>query len=386
MDVELAPLDERAALIDEWAALEPHCDPSCFIASPWIATWLESLPASQRLWAVRARAGDTLVALGVYGASRRRVAGRWRSALLLHATGDPRLDVIRIEGNALLARRGIEADCAAAVWRALVDDDVAWGAVGLPGVAASDPMLAAAVADRWVVESARLDAPYVDFAALRERYTCYRDALDKKARYTLRTAEKTYEQAFGSLRVEVPSTEAQALERLAELALLSQRRWRRAGEASAFDSEYFRTFHERLLSAAWRSGYARLFSVLAGETLIGHVYAFEQRGWISFYQCGYDYELLGADAQPGYATLGTLLEYCFRSGARAFDFLGDAVHYKRVLSTHRREFVWAEALRPSLAARAEYGGRRLWRAARGRLRLPRQARAGHVGGKPSSSR
>jgi CelD/BcsL family acetyltransferase involved in cellulose biosynthesis len=306
--------------------------------------------------------------------------------LHLHATGDDAFDLLRIEANGLLVRRGFEHECAAAIWSALSARDSNWDAIALPGMRSDDPLLAAARASGWLLDAVPLAAPYVDFSALRGRVERYCDALDKKARYTVRSAEKSYERALGALSVRVPGTESAAQTALAQLAAWSTRRWGRRQQASAFASEYFRAFHQSLLRRSWTTGFTRIYAVHAGDTCIGYMHAFEQDGWISFYQCGYDYDLLSDEGQPGYASLGTLIEHCFASGARAFDFLGDPVLYKRRLATHSREFVWATAARPTLVRGVKQAGRQVWRAARRGLRIGGHGRGGHSAGKPKSSR
>src|SRR5690606_25301162 len=109
--------------------------------------------------------------------------------------------------------------------------------------------------------------------------------------------------ALGELRVEEADDPALAVQWLAELRALHERRWTPRGQPGSFASAFFRAFHERLVREHAGSGFARLLRVSAGALVVGYLYVFQWRGGCYFYNSGFNYGALPRYDSPGIAAL-----------------------------------------------------------------------------------
>jgi len=349
----------REACLRDWAALEPDCNASAFLSSPWVGAWLATLPAEQPLRKLIVTRADEIVALGVFGSG---FDGRWprrRHSFYLHATGDADYDSIFIEQNGLLVRQGYEAEATSVALRHLFESQRAVEQFRFDAVEAPDGFLQAARSADLIVSDFRMAAPYVDLASLRESGSGYVESLGKKARYAVRSACAAYAERFGALSVDVATAES-APEILERLGTLSKARHQGHGNASVFQRPFFNQFHTRLIGSAGANNLVELLTVRAGNVDIGHLYLLRHRNRISFYQCGYDYALLDQRAQPGYAVLSLAIEHYLQAGYAAFDFLAEATPYKLRLARASRDMAWLRFRRPTLRNRLEEIGRQ-WR-------------------------
>jgi CelD/BcsL family acetyltransferase involved in cellulose biosynthesis len=353
MRADVLPLLDRAALLRDWAELEPTARSSCFTSVAWVRTWLEALPPDIPLYVARAMRGDVLVALAVFGRGLVRTKLGARDTLHLHTTGDSRFDRLCVEMNGLLVRAADELQATETIVETITTempeiDCVVWPAL-------RDGRLVEAAARRcgWLVDCHATDAPYVDLAELRRGSHIYREVLKKKARYAVRQATRRYTDTFGVARVVEATNEEEASAALAQLAHWSRTRWASTRTESAFGEPFFEQFHQQLVATQFGTGLPRLLRVHFGDVCAGIVYVLEHRGWCAFYQCGYDYALLGDRAQPGYAVLPLVIEHLGAAGHNAFDFLGEGTHYKRMLATLTRDFVSLTLMRPTLRNQAE---------------------------------
>ncbi len=352
---------ERHSLLAAWEELEPHCDSSPFRSSLWQAAWLANLPLDQPLYKVTVHHGDVLIALGVLGLGR---SGTWpltRASASLHATGSNEQDTVFIEQNGFLVRRGYEGVAIPAAIEYLAESRPEVDEFHFDGIDSPEDYLRFAQSTGLIVSDYRMAAPYVDLAAIRTAGKSYMETLNKKARYAVRSARLGYSEKYGPLQVELAANINSALQTLSCIASLNKQRHQGRGARSSFQNEFFLRFHQDLVRRGFASGFAQLLTVTAGQTPVGHLYLFCYRNRIAFYQCGYDYSLLGARAQPGYAALATAIEHYLAAGCDAFDFLAEATPYKLKLAQSSRDMAWLRLRRPSLRNRLTEAARGWWR-------------------------
>jgi hypothetical protein len=368
----ISALTDRGALLDAWASTERALQPSAFLSSIWIGALLDTLPNNFPMF-VASFADETKV-LGLSVLGRAQVATRLGAVdtLTLHATGVPAFDRIHIELNGLLIDSRFAEDAAVSLCALIEQDMPDVNALHLPGMSDSSGFVRWGQRTGWIVDEAVVSAPYVDLRKVRDDGCDYVGQLQKKARYAVRTARRRYQSRYGELRVVPVEGAEDCVAALSQLEHWSRVRWASTGGRSAFESEFFCSFHRTVLRRAAASATAQLLNVFAGETLLGCLYTLNSNGWVCFYQGGYDYSLLGEDAQPGFAVLPTVIEFCAARGDIGFDFLAHASQYKRDLATASRELTWATLGRPTvrnrLARAARAAKRRISRVGDGAVR------------------
>jgi CelD/BcsL family acetyltransferase involved in cellulose biosynthesis len=329
--------DEVAAI---WRELEAECRPRYWLRWGWMETWLETLPVELRPQLVVVRQGTRPAAaffVRVTDASRGLL--RWRSARL-NESGSDAHDVLYLEYNGWLQRPGASVDVAAVLDRL----PLAWDELLMRRLDPQLPLALHDAAGRYrVVEISRDPCPLVDLQAARAAQDGYLSLLGKNTRAAIRRSRRAYEER-GPIVLERASSEAQALAFLAELGELSQRRFAEQS-GGAFDSAYFRRFHEELVRRRLDSGEIALLRLRAGEQTIGLSYNFIDDGVVGFYQSGLCYEDDNR-LKPGLLLHAEAIARFAREGLRTYDFLAGKARYKNDLATHAVELRSVRVLRP----------------------------------------
>ena len=153
--------------------------------------------------------------------------------------------------------------------------------------------------------------------------------------------------ALGELVLDEPTTTAEALDYLAELANLHQKTWTSRGAPGSFASPLFCDYHRTLIERCFPLGQIQLLRLRAGAMTIGYHYAFLFGGRSYFYQCGYDYEL-GEKTAPGIIVHTFAIRHAAQTDLTEYDFLAGDVEYKRRFATGSREMHWMSWQAPSL--------------------------------------
>ena len=340
---DLIPARRYPGLAADWTALEQCATGSPFLSWLWVSTWLQLLPPHIEPVVFRACDDDGLLALGLLVEQPQRGPARlvWRRSLHLQGTGDKDIDEITIEYAGLLARDGGERAAYASFLSTLAAGRRDWRRLRIP--ATEHGPVIDAVLPRGLRATSVLGQPshYVDLAGLRASGTPYLHALRKKTRASLGRIRRAYER-HGPLRVEVASDGPQALEWLAGLRALHQRRWAGRNLEGAFTSAFFEAFHARLVAAGTPAGFTRITRVSAGDLVVGYLYNLEWRGTLYFYNSGLDYGLLDQYDSPGMVSLLALIERALAGGYQAVDFLAGEQDYKRRLATASRTLHWID--------------------------------------------
>lgn len=346
----LPPLDELAR---EWRALEERAQPSFFVSWSWIGPWLSTLPQQVRPQLLRAMRGERLLGLAVVvNAPIRSLPLPFGRAAWLHATGQPMLDGITIEHNGFL----VDATDAEAVQHGmlafLVDESRPWRRMSMPLLGHTQSLAMPQANNR--LEPTRQSRPcwIVDLRKTRAHANGHLGLLSARARASLRRTLRACEK-FGPLQVDEAEDLSTAQQYRASMLRLHERRWQALGTPSAFATPFAQRFHAALLAEAFERGEVQLLRVRAGSQDMGYLYSLVREGRVSFYQSGFDYELLDSRFSIGLATLALAIEHNAKLGHAVFDFLGGAAQYKQTLATDCEELLTCVVDRRTRLFRAE---------------------------------
>ena len=334
---------ERSAAGEIWQALEARIDGGGLACSwDWTSVWLDHYgDVVPHRFAV-GMAGDAAcaVALVTSGVGRSRGPFKLRT-VHLGTAGEPRGEGVFVEYNRVLVDPDQRAAFADALMRELREDP-SWHQLELDGFTPEDaeaflraePLLVARRADSPTMELHREEAEGGEILA------AFKSSTRTKVRRSLKGLG-------GEVEGEWAETTEEALDILAELVDLHQRRWTDAGEPGAFASARFGEFHRAVVERMLPKGAVVLFRVSSGTATVGCLYGFVERGRLLLYQTGVaSYE--DRQIRPIFVACALCMQAASDRGLEEFDFLvGDSPH-KRELSTTSRELVWATGRRPAL--------------------------------------
>lgn len=336
--VERMKWDQWPEIASVWEGIHSLCPgASIFLSRDWVATWLEAF-------------GERLKPDLLAFANDEAVVGCcllvWRSELVRHipmrrvylnCAGEDKGESTCLEYNALLSL----PEHAEAVAEALLDflQDQSWDELLLDGMTAG--AVTSWQLDRLgSVEVFERPAHYADLRELRRSAGGLDAALSAKSRKNIRRSQRSCEAGRGACTVRVAETEAEAVSMLHQLARLHQSRWIDRGSPGSFASPRIMEFHEAWIRRSFAAGRILLFQVQSGSEPIGLLYCFLDRGWVRFYQSGFNYSL-DARSSPGLVTLYFVIRYCLeQSSLQAFDFLAGDSQYKRILANASQPLRW----------------------------------------------
>lgn len=330
MDLDLiAARDPRALRL--WRDLEARSQPSYFLSSAWVETWLSSLPDDAMPHLAVTADRSAAAWLGRRDVTRHGVVPS--RAMYLNATGFDRYDEICIEHNMILGN-------SAALVAALPRD---WDELFLPAVDdAAVPDLGALRGYRVRIDH-ESSAPFVDLDAVRASEAGYLALLGSNTRNQLRRTRRM----LGDLELDIANDEASALDIYGELLRLHARSWDERGHRGAFGDPWFERFHRRLITTRIASGEIQLVRVRSATTTIGCLYNFVYNGRVLFYQSGFA-RFDDPHIKPGYLCHAAAVEYNANAGHRVYDLLGGTTRYKQSLATGAQRLLWLRVQRPRL--------------------------------------
>ena len=355
LTLTVEPVESRAALEHEWAALEARVPTGFFLSSAWIGTWLATLPPRLQLYRAAALRGGDRVGLAVIVANPLRPLLRAPSrGVGLNITGDDRWDCIAIEYNGFLA---LPADQPALL--AALGDWFAGGAGGigdelrLSGVAAGLPT--EQLTRHRLLHSSQTRLGFtVDLARVRT-VGDFATLLSGNARQQLRRAQRDYAQD-GAVAIAEARDVDEALAFFAALKALHVQSWGRRGRRHAFAAPYFEIFHRALIERSFARGAIQLLRVTVAGKAIGYLYNFKHGGRIYSYQSGFD----DADRKrrPGVVSHALAITHSAAAGATVYDFLAGENQLKNSFATDRYELIWQIVRQPRLKYRLESAAHR----------------------------
>jgi CelD/BcsL family acetyltransferase involved in cellulose biosynthesis len=344
IDFGIEPIGAIDELERQWRRLEAVASPSFFLSWHWIGTLLEMAPADARPLLLRGTADGRTVALAVLGDAelrRHRIirARRW----VLNATGDPALDCIHLEHNALLADPRIGWDGLLDAFAAAKNVDE----IGLPGV--GGPPSRVLVEERGLLRKEASESSFsIDLGALSDSDGDVAAILSHNARSQLRRALRRLD----PLRIDEAATTGEALAHFRTMKALHIRWWRRRGVPHAFTHEFFERFHERLIERGFADGAVQLLRVSSGDRTIGVLYNFKRGNRVYAYQSGFT--LPEAGERPGVVTHALAIKRAWQQGAEVYDFMAGENRLKRSFSNCVDTLSWTVIQKPHLRFRAEH--------------------------------
>lgn len=322
--------------------------------------WLRGLNEQAQPQLLRATRGAEVVGLALWVSHRGTRLGFVPSrCLYLHATGDPQQDEITIEHNGLLTHRSDRTQVEAAMYEHLLRATKGLDQLRLPGLSPSSS-LTGLLLDTMVVRETPRPSYIVDLNDVRQRDNDYLAMLSSNTRQQIRRSIKAYEKLGPLTLIEAPDLDA-ALEYLAALRRLHERRWATKGEAGSFANPGFAGFHEQLIRTGFALGHIQLLRVCAGPHDIGYLYGFVHRARVLFYQSGFDYDLIQSHSRPGVVSHTLSVQHNAKMGHDTYDFLAGAAQYKLSLASRQECMVWTVVHRKTLAFRLEDALRSAWR-------------------------
>ncbi len=329
-----------AALAAAWETLsEQAAVTSVFASYDWQAAWWAAYGKGQPLRVLVASAGDAVVGilpLYVHTAAMLRLPVR---QLRLVGTGG---DTYPDDLGPLLAP-GREAEVARALAAAVLHLP-GWDVLLLhdmdPACAFTAEMTSAARAARLELETGRSER--IAFTELPASYDKWLAAMHGDRRYRIKKARKKLLAAHPEARFFVwddPATIDAGIDRLVHL---HHKRWERAGQAHAFSSPEYVSFHRAAMKACLARDRLRLYCLEIGGQVVAMYYFYRFRGRVYLMQSGFDPDF--GDVKPGQVLLGYIVEHAIGEGNQVLDFLRGDHRYKDELATGERETVYLTAL------------------------------------------
>jgi CelD/BcsL family acetyltransferase involved in cellulose biosynthesis len=331
---------DKAALEALWTGLEQQADISFYLSWAWIGAWIEE--AGMPDWVLVGRAGGEPVCLGLLRRAIRRRHGFVRSrTLLLHETGNEEEDVIFIEYNGFLTRRGfarLELQ-AIAFLRERREQIGGFDEIRLGGIAEPAYRALEAAGLRMYVHAQKTSG-FVDLAAVRNGGGDYLATLSANTRQQVRRAIRIYD-ARGPLTLQPAGTPAEALDFFEQLGVLHERAWSARGSGGAWRFPFLVAFHKRLIETCFEAGGVEIVRVSCGEEAIGYIHCLVRDGWVGSYLSGFAYE---ADnkVKPGLVSFTLYIEHLLNRDAQVFDFLAGDHRYKTSLGKPGPDLYWVD--------------------------------------------
>jgi CelD/BcsL family acetyltransferase involved in cellulose biosynthesis len=332
VSVQISGVSDFEALGARWRDLEQRAHGSFF--QSW--TWVGCLATERFRDPVLVQATDAgrTVALGLFNRVQRRFGP---SKLYLNEAGSADLDSPYVEQNGILTEAGREAELTVLCLRPLAAaHDLILSGVG-------QPVVQAARTEAALIHTTRCQpAWFVDLAAIRHAGGKYLATRSANTRQQLRRSDRFY-QAHGPIALQHAGSLETAHAMLDQMAELHQTTWEGRGKPGSFASPWFRRFHHALIDEGFPRRELTIMKISSGGTIIGFLYNFMWRKWISAYQSGFAYRNDANRAKPGLTCHFAAIRDALEQGFDIYDFLAGDDRYKRSLADQSTPQFWLEA-------------------------------------------
>jgi CelD/BcsL family acetyltransferase involved in cellulose biosynthesis len=360
--IELLPYSELDEAARRWQALEQHTNNTGLTNSwTWTQTWLEHHGHVVRPSFAFGRRGDEIIgAVLVVTAVYKRKKMRHIPITRVHlGTGK------YVEYNRLLVAPGCLNAFATALIKTL-QHHYRWSELHFDGFVPADAIALIHAGRnaglRFDVEVKR--TPIFAFQkAIDDGHQDVISSLGKNTRYNLRRSMRLFEESYGPLTIEWAETAEQAKDILQELIALHQKRWTRLRRTGAFDKPHLRAYYVGLIDAfkLWSQGGSVIVCrVKAGETTLGCVFYYVERGGHLMFTKSGIHEFEDAKLKPAFVTHLVCMEECKkrsliegegshgRPAIVQYDFLAGDESYKESLTNTEGRLLSATAERGPL--------------------------------------
>ncbi len=281
------------------------------------------------------------VVIGMLGRSTRRVLRIFKStSLALNRSMAQELDDVSVEVNGFCK----SDDCLADPWGELIDrflDDASADELALDSLSNAQLQAVRAVCENADlmerITSTRLTY-WVDFEFLKQQgFPDYLASRSANLRQQLRRSRRRIEKEFGELKLELATTDSELIDWLDKLAKLHLKRWGNESGGSGFRNLSFSAHQHDLMKSALSRNELHFFRVSAGSKVLAYIACFaDASGALRFYIGAVEYDMDPA-FKPGLISHLCVIDYLWKAGAPAYDFLGGTAAYKQALCTHTAE-------------------------------------------------
>ena len=312
-------------LLNSWQSIEKQYAVPFFLSRDWISCWLKTYDPS--IIVVSAEVDNDPVAIGLFTQSTEIRHGLIRSRQIrLHQTGDLQQDQIWIEYNNFICLPGYGTAPIIECLRYFINHVSGWDEIVLRNVPES---LGATISSS--IKPSRLDDPItcyaLDLDSIRRNNSSYLDSLGRNTRYQINRAARLYEKKFGSICINMPENQYQAIEWLHKAGRFHQSRWGNSG----FKNPEFVRFHETLISGSFDEQRVQIIKVSAGAETLAIIYYFVSDLIAYFYLQGVRREIDNR-LKPGLLSHAMAIQFFSDQGFKEYNFMGGDSQYKRQLS------------------------------------------------------
>ena len=324
------------AIKEYWLRLNKEAPHQYFSSWGWIETWLTSLPAS---YLPDCHIGfiNSQPCFGYF--SSRSLTKKYKILsyynLHINTTGNETYDDLIIEyNNFLINTRLIPQDSAIQhIINSLADDKI-----HIPACDKSTHNALKKTTSTFNITSNKRHSYYIDLSGIRSAHDSYLNTLSKNSRYQIKKSLKILEPE-GDLNIQIAETSLQALTMLDELTHIHQRYWIAKNKPGAFSSNYFISFHKKLIENRFDDKEILVTKISTNKSVLGYIYGFLYNGSFLYYQSGFNYPD-NKKVKPGYISHYLLIEYFLRGNIKTYDFLAGEQQYKKSLSNSQTEMCW----------------------------------------------
>lgn len=373
-DISVARADWRewSRLAPTWERIHNLCpDASFFLSREWVDCWLTTFGETLTPDLLTFERDGEVVGCCLLVWRTQWVRGIPLRRVYLNCAGENDADSTCIEYNCLLSLPDYAGPVADAL--VLFLGGRHWDELLLPGMM-EGPAICAAAVSLGSVEVSEVPTLYVDLRRLRGDGGDYDSVLSAKVRKNIRRSHRAHDAIHGPCTLRIAASAEEAVAMLRRLAELHQSSWTDGGQRGAFSSPMFCRFHETLIRQCFSGGRILLFQVLTGSEVVGSLHCLLDRGWVRFYQSGFNYSLDSKNS-PGLLTLYLAIRHCLeRPELVAFDMMAGDAQYKRSLATAEERLWWVVIRRPTVPSLLFRGLRFVKRAVAGTIKRARRNR------------
>ncbi|MAW78618.1 MAG: hypothetical protein CMI63_00120 [Parvularcula sp.] len=341
-DINIAPLNDRAAFLEEWEALYAYAaDPSFFHTPAWIKSWLDGAPYGAKLKRISVRKEGAPILMGAFSSASRKPPMFGLQEHWFHEFGDAERDAIYAEYVDFLAApeatHEIRRDAVCAMIEAMGAAD------GFVFRNLTDEMMSAVFSAAAICE--------LSGRVLNEQpvYGCmlssgnFMETLSSSLKSKITRAMRLYEER-GELTARLAKTDDEKAAAWERLKTLHKAGWEARGRPSVFDNPHLTAFHERLQKTAPAA--CHLFEVKAGDEVIAVLYNFVHGTQVMNYQSGFKFEDDNR-LTPGFVAHALAAQHYQESGFEIYDLLAGEAEYKSRLGEPHAIFTSLVLERPT---------------------------------------
>ena len=326
-----------------WAQLYCEKQHSFFVSWGWFDVWLAQLDEHANVSLVVGFENNQPQLAFFLGEIQKRFLGLpIMKQFFINSTGVALLDDLMIEYNAIpsLQRDSLLGDNYLHSYSVLelLDSNIMSPAssITFPGFSSLPNDLKDLQANGYYFENRAADSRYVDLSQVRANENTYLGLISRNKRSQINRSNRLL-QSFGELRIHKAATVAESLEMYRMMISLHQKSWQLRGQSGAFSNRFLTGFHEGLIKSNNRQ--VEIYSISAGEHVIGYIYGFISQDGFLYYQSGFD-DFDDNKIKPGLSSHALLIDYMAQRNLNCYDFLVGDEDYKRSLATDSNRLNW----------------------------------------------